>query len=368
MEEGKKETLFEDLWAFTGLLPIYLFRRVRGVLAVLFRAVFSGFTLTEQLKSWLARLFIRRKGQLSFPFAHATLVGVSLSLLVVTAGLGGAIFKKPKTFSSLNPFILESTAELNTEESELLRNEAITYVVSKGETIYDIASKFGISPDALAFANRLAVPYEVKTDQKITIPPYQGIIAEIDKDTTVSELAEAYGADPQSIIDINYLFSGSDGVYRVKAGRTITIPTYQNGLLGSVSSPRGTCGDIKLIWPASGYVVTQYWSPYHPALDISGGGLGSALFAAAGGEVVGVGQPSSWNQGYAGSVVINIPNTGYQLLYAHMSRIDVGVGQPVESGESIGGMGATGNAFGVHLHFELRCNGEKIDPSYYIRK
>src|SRR3990172_5089101 len=73
MEEGKKETLLEDLKAFTGLFPIYLFRRVRSVLSVLFRILFSGFTLTGQFKVWLSRLFIRRKGQLAFPFAHATL-------------------------------------------------------------------------------------------------------------------------------------------------------------------------------------------------------------------------------------------------------------------------------------------------------
>src|SRR3989337_2701689 len=209
MEEGKKETLFEDLWSFTGLFSTYLFRRVRGVLSVLFRAVFSGFALTEQLKTWLSRLFIRRKGQLAFPFAHATLVGVSLTLLLVTAGLGGIIFKKPKTLSSINPFILENKTELNIDQ---------------------IAENFHIPGDALIYANRLRYPYTLEAGQTLVVPAFQMSLYEVKSTVTVESVAKLFGAQPQDIIDFNYLFPDEDGVYRLREiGQKITVPTYQQG-------------------------------------------------------------------------------------------------------------------------------------------
>ncbi|HEB13988.1 MAG TPA: M23 family metallopeptidase [candidate division WWE3 bacterium] len=364
-EEDKKEALWEDLMAFGRGLLFYLYRRISGLLGIFARFALSGFTLTDQFKFWLSRKFVRRKGQLSFPFAHVTLIGVSLSLLVVTASLGDFIFEDSNVDETQsNPFILESTPELVTEESELLRNEAIEYAVQKGEDIHDIASQFGISPDALAFANKLPFPYAVQAGQTIVIPPYQGIFHQVSQTTTVEELAESYGANPQAIIDINYLFPSDDGVYRVKAGRIVTIPSYKSGLLGSVVSPKGECGDLALTWPVVGSVPTQYWSSWHRAIDIPSS-LGTPSIAVYAGEVVGVGSPSSWNQGYGGSVFINIGG-GYQIRYAHMASTSVGLGKQVSAGDVIGNIGSTGQAFGTHLHLELLCNGEKIDPMYYF--
>lgn len=53
---------------------------------------------------------------------------------------------------------------------------------------------------------------------------------------------------------------------------------------------------------------------------------------------------------------------GRSTLYAHLSRIDVRVGQRIEQGQSVGAVGATGWATGPHLHFELRVNGQFHDP------
>lgn len=53
---------------------------------------------------------------------------------------------------------------------------------------------------------------------------------------------------------------------------------------------------------------------------------------------------------------------GRSTLYAHLSRIDVRMGQRIEQGQSVGAVGATGWATGPHLHFELRVNGQFQDP------
>lgn len=373
MEEGKKETLFEDLWAFTGLLPLYFFRRARSVLGFLFRAAFSGFSLTGQFKVWLSRLFIRRKGQLSFPFAHATLVGVSLTILIATAGLGSFIFNKPKTFSSINPFILESTAALTTEESDLLVNKVRTHIVEEEENIYQIAEIYGIPADALTSANRLPFPYTLKEGQELTIPPFQLEIYEVKSPITVESVAKLFGAQSQDIIDFNYLFD-ENGVYWLREiGQLIQIPTYQGGYLSWAPPPKGECKDPGLIWPtlASRELITQRWKPWHSGVDIDTNR--DPLFAAASGTISVINPESGgsvssffWNNGNGGMVVLDIDGTGWRLIYKHLSRIDVRPGDKVSPGQAIGISGDTGKSTGDHLHFEVHCNGVVTDPLYYL--
>jgi murein DD-endopeptidase MepM/ murein hydrolase activator NlpD len=67
-------------------------------------------------------------------------------------------------------------------------------------------------------------------------------------------------------------------------------------------------------------------------------------------------------QGGYGNVVQVQHANGRSTLYAHLSRIDVRVGQRIEQGQSIGAVGGTGWATGPHLHFELRVNGQHQDP------
>jgi len=54
-------------------------------------------------------------------------------------------------------------------------------------------------------------------------------------------------------------------------------------------------------------------------------------------------------------------------MYAHLSRIDVRLGQRVDAGSRVGLVGATGNATGPHLHFEVRLRGAAIDPLTALR-
>lgn len=70
---------------------------------------------------------------------------------------------------------------------------------------------------------------------------------------------------------------------------------------------------------------------------------------------------AGWQNGY-GNVVTVAHSQGRATTYAHMSRIDVRVGERIEQGATLGAVGATGWATGPHLHFEFKVNGEQQDP------
>jgi murein DD-endopeptidase MepM/ murein hydrolase activator NlpD len=75
----------------------------------------------------------------------------------------------------------------------------------------------------------------------------------------------------------------------------------------------------------------------------------------------GVVEFAGWQNGY-GNVIKVQHGKERSTLYAHLSRIDVRVGQAIEQGQHIGAVGATGWATGPHLHFEFQVDGRHVDP------
>jgi murein DD-endopeptidase MepM/ murein hydrolase activator NlpD len=98
----------------------------------------------------------------------------------------------------------------------------------------------------------------------------------------------------------------------------------------------------------------------HAGLDFKGP-IGTPILAAAKGKVVLAG----FNGGYGNSVEIRHAN-GLVTRYAHLSGVDVRKGQMVERGLQIGRMGSTGRSTGSHLHFEVRLNGQAINPRKFL--
>jgi len=99
----------------------------------------------------------------------------------------------------------------------------------------------------------------------------------------------------------------------------------------------------------------------HTGLDMRGE-TGEPVRATANGTVTIAGN----NGGYGKMVEIEHRN-GLATRYAHLSAIDVKVGQSVKIGQVIGKIGSTGRSTGPHLHYETRVDGEAVDPQKYLR-
>ncbi len=88
---------------------------------------------------------------------------------------------------------------------------------------------------------------------------------------------------------------------------------------------------------------------------------GSTVFSAADGIVV-VADNKTLNSNYGNTVLIQHKN-GYQTLYSHLDSIEVTAGNWIKAGQNIGIIGSTGKATGVHLHFEVIKDNQRISPT-----
>jgi murein DD-endopeptidase MepM/ murein hydrolase activator NlpD len=134
---------------------------------------------------------------------------------------------------------------------------------------------------------------------------------------------------------------------------------------GGATQPAGPIrrGSGRFIYPVNGPLTSpfgQRWGRLHAGIDISAPG-GTPIRAAAAGRVTLMGPTGGYGLytciSHGGSI---------STCYAHQSRFGTSQGASVRQGQVIGYVGNTGNSFGNHLHFEVRVNGNPVDPMGYL--
>lgn len=120
------------------------------------------------------------------------------------------------------------------------------------------------------------------------------------------------------------------------------------------------------IWPARGDVSSPYglrWngSDFHPGIDIAND-MGTPIMATADGVVTTAG----WNDGGYGNMVDIDHGNGILTRYGHAMQVVVTPGQHVRRGQVIAYMGSTGFSTGPHVHYEVRINGNAVNPASYL--
>jgi murein DD-endopeptidase MepM/ murein hydrolase activator NlpD len=143
-----------------------------------------------------------------------------------------------------------------------------------------------------------------------------------------------------------------------------------NALSGVIAGASGAGGGTgSMTWPVGGPVVSPFGWRIHPILhyrkmhtgiDIAVG-YGVPIHAADSGSVI----YATWMGGYGNVIIIDHGNS-ISTLYAHQSSLAVGAGAHVGRGQVVGYVGSTGFSTGPHLHFEVRVNGNPVDPMGYL--
>jgi murein DD-endopeptidase MepM/ murein hydrolase activator NlpD len=128
-------------------------------------------------------------------------------------------------------------------------------------------------------------------------------------------------------------------------------------------------GTGQMVYPCSGEITSGFGWRMHPILGYQrfhsgidfGADYGTVIHAADRGTVIFAG----WYGGYGNAVIIDHGNN-LTTLYGHTSELYVSEGQVVQRGQAIAAVGSTGLSTGPHLHFEVRNNGEPVNPIAYL--
>ena len=111
------------------------------------------------------------------------------------------------------------------------------------------------------------------------------------------------------------------------------------------------------------YVSSEYgprWGSTHTGIDLAAP-AGTHIYSWRSGTVTFAG----WSGGYGNFIIVD-HGDGFVTRYAHCSKIAVTKGQTVSQGQVIGYVGTTGNSTGNHLHFEVKVNGNFVNPRNYL--
>lgn len=266
------------------------------------------------------------------------------------------------------------------------RFEIKDYVVEAGDSVFEIADQFNLTPESVLWANYDQLndnPHEISIGMPLKIPPLDGVYYEWQSGDTPEAVATRFEADvddllafPANNFDLVDPQKEPGEMVMVPGGRREfrqwIIPTIARGQAGvskalygggaCEGSYEGAVGSGAFIWPAGNHSLSgnDYWSG-HLAIDIAAG-EGAPVYAADAGVIVFSGSATG---GYGNMIMIDHGN-GYQTLYAHLSSTAASCGRSVGAGTLIAYAGSTGNSTGPHLHFEVRYLGGFVNPWFVL--
>lgn len=170
-----------------------------------------------------------------------------------------------------------------------------------------------------------------------------------------------------ALIILSLIMWGCAGLQRPSYNPQGTYSTAQEYMSrpGALQS-QSRKGPFELKWPVRFPKINRGYRPRsdhnHMGVDL-GGKRGYRIYAAHDGVVVYAGNDFT---GYGNMILLEY-DSHWATLYAHLNGFRVSMGQRVLSGQTIGTMGRTGRATGVHLHFELLKKKQPVDPMPYLR-
>lgn len=219
------------------------------------------------------------------------------------------------------------------------------HTVSQGETLYSIAFQYGQDFRTMADRNGIRSPYTIYVGQKLALRSGS-------KKTNTASTPPRPATRPEPA-------KNTRQATKTQAKRPKSVASAQKSAESTVNA-----GALRWSWPTQGHVIETFssTSSTRKGIDIAGR-LGQTVKAASAGRVV---YSGSGLRGY-GQLIIVKHNEQYLSAYAHNRKSLVKEGDTVTTGQQIAEMGRSG-ADRVKLHFEIRREGEPVNPMQYLPK
>ncbi len=233
------------------------------------------------------------------------------------------------------------------------------YKPEKYDDLYRIANYFQLSVDTIASVNNLFSQYLFDVEQSYLIPNCEGIFIDVEGASTLDIACKKYGTDVESILAINNLKNREE----IKKIEKIFIPlahfSKEEKILFLGSLFRDPLRGKGRLTSSFGTRIDPFTHKptFHGGVDIAVP-VGTKVYPAMPGKVIFTGYKG--NYGY---LVIIEHGFGYQTYYGHLSKILVRPGTQVDYDKEIALSGNTGRTTGPHLHFEIRYNKKRVNPS-----
>lgn len=265
---------------------------------------------------------------------------------------------------SLDRLEVGSTLYIPTGEPGLLVR------LKPGETIQDLASRFGLSVTAVAKANALNSPTDVQAGDLVLLPgvqaktTYNRLLQIRDAERKAREEEERRLAEERRQREEARRKQQQEQRRLEQQARTRQQQVQSQPRLRRANAVVAAAG---YRWPMTNFTITTYYGRrgvfqrFHTGIDMAAP-TGTPIYAARAGQV----ETAGWSRFGYGLHVILDHGGAQETLYGHMSRIVVRPGQWVARGDLIGYVGSTGWSTGPHLHFEVRVGGTARNPMAYL--
>ena len=235
------------------------------------------------------------------------------------------------------------------------------YTIENGDNLTLISTKIGVNLDTLVSVNKISNANKLRPGQKVKIPNRNGLLYTVQKGESLKEITEKYDIQLDKVLTFNKIYDKDN----INIGDEIFLP----GAKYTLEERIDKFGQMFILPTKVTRVSSLFGYRVHPitkvrtkhmGVDIPGD-LNTPVYAARNGKVIFAG----YSGGY-GNLVIVRHDKGYTTYYGHLNQINTKVGANVIAGNLIGRMGNTGNSTGSHLHFEVRRNGEALNPVDFI--
>jgi murein DD-endopeptidase MepM/ murein hydrolase activator NlpD len=234
-----------------------------------------------------------------------------------------------------------------------------SYKVRSGDTISEIAQRFGLNMDTVISYNGIQDARALREGSVLALPNADGLKYRVRRGDNLDGIARRHGVALNELLDWNDLDSAL-----IVPGQELFIP----GARLSEMERNRVFGRL-FIYPTIGRITSRFGvrsdpitglRRFHNGVDLANA-VGTPVVAAMSGRVAMLG----YNPNFGKYIIISHPE-GYQTLYGHLSQFLVQKGQRVGQGHEIARMGNTGYSTGSHLHFSIFKRGEPVDPFRYL--